>query len=162
MEFIENILGLHAERLTAYQMAARAFTVFFISLLLIRVAGIRTLGKHSAFDTITALMLGAIMGRAIVTNQPFFESMLAALVLMLLHRLIAWITYKSKVAGSILKGTNILLLKEGKKQVANMAQTHITEEDILEALRRDTHIDSLDKIKEVYLERSGDISIVKD
>src|SRR6187399_2429929 len=124
MEFIENILGLHAAELTAWQMATRAITVFFISLVLIRVAGIRTLGKQSAFDTLTSLMLGAIMGRAIVTNQPFFESMFAALVLMLLHRLIAWITFKSRLAGKIIKGRNILLFKAGKKQEKNMIQSH--------------------------------------
>ena|SRR5688572_25397378 len=162
MESIENLLGLDAEKLTAYQMAARAFVVFFISLILIRVAGIRTLGKQSSFDTVTSLMLGAIMARAIVTNQPFFESMFAALVLMLLHRFVAWITFKSSGVGKILKGNNILLMKDGKKQHKSMAQYHITEEDILETLRKDTNLTSLDKIKEVYLERSGEISIIKE
>jgi len=159
---LDNLLGLHAEKLEAYQMAVRAVIIFFTALILVRIAGIRTLGKQSAFDTLTSLMLGAIMGRAIVTDQSFFGSILATLVLMLLHRMVAWLTFKSKKMGSILKGRNILLMRDGARHQKNLAHTHITEEDILEVLRRDVNITSLDKIKEVYLERSGDISIIKE
>ena len=162
MEFLTNLLGLEAEKLEPYQMAVRAFVIFFTSLLLIRIAGIRTFGKQSAFDTLTSLMLGAIMGRAVVTNQSFFGSILATLVLMLLHRLMAWLAFRNKKIGAIIKGKNLLLMRAGKKQQKNLSKSHITEDDILEALRRDVNITSLDKIKEVYLERSGDISIIKE
>jgi uncharacterized membrane protein YcaP (DUF421 family) len=162
MEFLNHLLGLETDKLEAYQMATRAFIIFFTSLLLIRIAGIRTFGKQSAFDTLTSLMLGAIMGRAVVTNQSFFGSILATLVLMLLHRLMAWLAFRNKKIGAIIKGENLLLMRAGKKQQKNLSKSHITEEDILEALRRDVNITSLDKIKEVYLERSGDISIIKE
>ena len=162
MEIINDLLGLHAEKLEAYQMIFRAIIVFFATLVLIRIAGIRTLGKQSAFDTLTSLMLGAIMGRAVVTEQSFFGSILATLVLMLLHRLVAWVTFKSKRAGALIKGGNILLMRAGEKQQKNLAATHITEEDIMEVLRHDLNTTSLDEIKEVYLERSGNISIIKE
>jgi uncharacterized membrane protein YcaP (DUF421 family) len=125
---LDNLPGLHAEKLEAYQMAVRAVIIFFTALILIRIAGIRTLGKQSAFDTLTSLMLGAIMGRAIVTDQSFFGSILATLVLMLLHRMVAWLTFKSKKMGSILKGRNILLMRDGERHQKNLAHTHITEE----------------------------------
>lgn len=162
MELLDEILGLQAEQLTAYQMAVRAVMIFFISLLLIRVSGIRTLGKQSAFDTLTSVMLGAIMGRAIVTNQPFFASLLAALVLMLLHRLTAWVTFKSKYIGGFVKGRSILLFENGKQNLKNQEKTLITDEDILEALRQNANSGSLKDIKEIHLERSGEISIVKE
>src|SRR5438046_4625299 len=100
MELLNDLLGLDAEKLEAYQMIFRAIIVFFTTLIFIRIAGIRTLGKQSSFDTLTSLMLGAIMGRAVVTEQSFFGSILATLVLMLLHRLVAWVTFKSKKAGA--------------------------------------------------------------
>jgi uncharacterized membrane protein YcaP (DUF421 family) len=143
-------------------MIFRAIIVFFTTLIFIRIAGIRTLGKQSSFDTLTSLMLGAIMGRAVVTEQSFFGSILATLVLMLLHRLVAWVTFKSRKAGAIIKGCDILLMRGGEKQQKNLAATHITEEDIMEVLRRDLNTTSLDKIKEVYLERSGNISFIKE
>lgn len=162
MEVIENLFGLDEHKLETYQMIARAFVIFFVALLLIRVSGIRTLGKQSAFDNLTALILGAIMGRAIVSaEQPFFGSILATLVIMVLHRVVAWITYRSKKMGVILKGRELLLIKNGEPNKKNMKQTHITREDILETLRKDVNVPSLDTIKEVYLERSGEISFIK-
>jgi uncharacterized membrane protein YcaP (DUF421 family) len=162
MEFFNDVLGLEVEKLQPYQMTARAVVVFFTSLILLRIAGIRTLGKQSAFDTLTSLMLGAIMGRAVVTDQSFFGSILAALVLMLLHRLTAWIAYRSKITGAIIKGESLLLMRDGNWERKNLSRSHVTEEDIMEALRHDINITSLDKIREVYLERSGEISIIKE
>ena len=163
MELAENLFGLHAERLETHQMIVRAIIIFFIALTFIRISGVRTLGKQTAFDHLTALMLGAIMGRAIVAaDQPFFGSIIATLVIMLLHRFIAWITFKSKRSGWIFKGKQIILMKDGKMVSENMKKTNITKEDILEALRRDINQNSFDKIKEAYLERSGEISFIKD
>jgi len=163
MEILDTLFGLTSEKLSGYQMVARAGMMFVTSLILIRIGGIRTLGKQSAFDTLTLLMLSSIIGRAIVAaDQPFFGTMLAAFILMLLHRSTAWITFRNKKAGKLIKGTSLLLLKNGQRQEKNLSRSLITEEDILEALRRDINITSLDKIKEVYLERSGEISIIKE
>jgi uncharacterized membrane protein YcaP (DUF421 family) len=162
VEIIENLFGLHEENLQIYQMMVRAFTVFFTSLVMVRISGIRTLGKHSAFDNLTVLMLGAILGRAVVAaDQPFFGSIIATFVIILLHRLVSWITFRNKKTGKFFKGAPLLLMKDGKKVQKNVRKTFITDEDISEALRHDINVASLDRINEVYLERSGEISFVK-
>lgn len=162
MDLIENLLGIGVEKLKNYQMADRAIVIFFVAIVLVRVSGIRTLGKQNAFDNLTALMLGAIMGRAVVAaEQPFFGSILATLVIMALHRLLSWVTFSSKRAGTLFKGGHLLLMSDGEKIQKNLEKTNITEEDILEALRKDVNTSSLDKIQEVYLERSGEISFTK-
>jgi uncharacterized membrane protein YcaP (DUF421 family) len=156
-----EILGLNASELNEYQMVARAFVIFFVSLIFIRVSGLRTFGKYTTFDNITSIMLGAIMGRAIVTNQSLLGSFLATLLIMLLHRILAWISFKSKEAGKIIKNEKIILMKDGRKNLENMSKVHISDEDILEAARQDANISSMKEIKEAHLERSGYISIVK-
>ena len=161
MELLNELLGLHEEKLNTYQMCFRALVLFFVALIYVRIAGLRTFGRTSSFDKITALILGAILGRAIVSNQPFFGSLAACLVIMLLHRIIAWITFKSKKAGRILKGEPLLLVRDGAFQIQNMKRSHITEEDILEALHLLPNLSHISDIKEAYLERSGEISIIK-
>ena len=156
-----DLLGLYAEQLTWYQMSLRAVLVFFLSIGYVRIAGIRTFGKASIFDQVTALMLGAIMGRAVVSTQPFFESLLASLVLMLLHRFSGFITYKSHQVGKVLKGERILLFKEGRLKEENLAKAHITEEDIQEALHLLINEKDFNNVDAIYLERSGKLSIVK-
>lgn len=163
MELIKNLLGIEVEKLQAFQMVDRAIVIFFAAIVLVRVSGIRTLGKQNAFDNLTALILGAIMGRAIVAaEQPFFGSILATLVIMLLHRLLSWITFHSKKSGLLFKGRHLLLIKDGKRFQKNLERANITEADILEALRKDVNTSSLDKIREVILERSGEISFIKE
>ncbi|HEX2750279.1 MAG TPA: hypothetical protein VHM91_19895 [Verrucomicrobiales bacterium] len=76
MNWISDGLGLNSATLSPAQMAARAALAFVFSLVFIRVAGIRTLGKQSAFDALTALILGSVIGRAIVDgSQPYFHGL---------------------------------------------------------------------------------------
>src|SRR5215216_202647 len=100
MNFINDLLGLDTENLLPYQMCARAFIIFIIALVFVRISGLRMLGKQSSFDHLTVLMLGAILGRSIVASQSFAGSILASLVIMIMHRMVAWITHRSKTAGT--------------------------------------------------------------
>jgi uncharacterized membrane protein YcaP (DUF421 family) len=154
-------LGLDANTLTPGQMAARAAVTFAAALALLRVAGIRTLGKQSAFDALTALILGSVLGRAIVDgSQPFFGCLLAGLVIVTLHRLLAWITFRSSRAGAVFKGRELLLVRDGQRQLKTMQRSCITDEDILEALRQKGKVPDIASSKAVHLERSGEISVL--
>jgi uncharacterized membrane protein YcaP (DUF421 family) len=106
------------------------------------------------------LILGSILGRAIVTNQPLAASLAVALLILLLHRLLAWLTFLSHDAGSVIKGSPIALIHDGKKQDYNMKWQHITVHDISESLRLSLHSEDIGAIKDAYMERSGQISII--
>lgn len=162
MDFLKELFGLHTETLNTGQMVARAIAIFFIALLFIRVSGIRTLGTQTAFDHLTLLVLGAVLGRAIVSaQQPFFPSLAAVLVLVLLHRLTAWVTFKSHLVGKIFKGEAIVLIENGKINETNLRRTSITRQDLEESLHLFLSSDDFSDIKAAYLERSGEISIIK-
>src|SRR5688572_23911337 len=111
---LNYLLGTDNDTVEPYQMAIRAALVFFLALAYIRSGGLRMVGRQSAYDTLTALMLGAIMGRAVVSHDSFWGAMLAAVVIMVLHKFVAWITFKSSVAGSVLKGKPIILYQNSK------------------------------------------------
>jgi len=87
VELISSIFG-EGENLNAAQMAARAALVFFITLAFIRVSGRRALGKRTPFDGATAVLLGAVLSRGVVGASPFGPTILAAGVLVVLHRLL--------------------------------------------------------------------------
>lgn len=161
METINEIFGLKTQELISYQMVARAVVVFFSALIFVRVAGLRTLGKYNAFDHITVLILGSIMGRSVVAAGPFFSFLLGVAVIILLHRLMAWSSYKSHKIGKILKGNPLILYKKGQLQQHNMKRTLVTIEDLEETIRVLMKEDGFDHVEEIRLERSGRISVVK-
>ena len=162
METLKDLLGLESDHLTVLQMMIRAFVIFFVLLLLIRLSGIRTLGKHSAFDHLTILIVGAVMGRVIVVGeQSFFGTLMATSVIILLHRLISWLTLAFPKLEHLFKGKKILLAKDNNLQSENLKEAGITPEDIREARRQEVNTDQIEEMKEIYLERSGYISFVK-
>jgi len=163
METLNHLLGLESEQLTALQMMARAFVVFFIMFLMLRISGIRTLGKHNAFDHLTILIVGSVMGRVIIIGeQSFFGTLLAAGVIIFLHRMVSLLTLAYPRLEKIFKGKKILLAKDNTLQSDNLKKANISLEDIKEAMRQEVNTDDLSEIREAYLERSGYISFVKN
>lgn len=160
-EYINYLVGYDDHSLEPHQMGVRATLVFFIALIYVRTGGIRMLGRQSAFDSLTALMLGAILGKAVISEDSFLGTLLAAFVIMILHRLVAWLTYKSSWAGSILKGRSILLFQNNSPVVENLSRVHITENDLRETVRKNLNLDDMDYVKEIYMDRSGELSVIK-
>ncbi len=152
--------GIDEEELSHMaQMATRAVVVFVVSLLYIRIAGMRTFGQQSPFDHLTALMLGAIMGKGVVTlNEPLIGFLVAGAVIMLLHWLCARLSHASRKAGRILKGSRVPLIQNGVLDIHTLRSTGLTEADILEHLRLNGKHVEIDLVSEAWLERSGKIS----
>ena len=161
MDWITDVLGLDSKELVPYQMAARAVVMYIVSIVLIRLSGLRLLGKQTPFDHLTVLILGAMLGRAIVAGQSFGGSILAAIIIIGLHRLCAWWSFTSKKAGSVLKGEPVELVKNSNFIETNLTKTQVTKNDLEEAARTQINTSELSEIKDAFLERSGKISIVK-
>ena len=157
---INDIFG-SGENLTALQMAARAFVMFFIALLLIRVGGMRIFGKKTAFDNILVIMLGAILSRGIVGSSPFFSTVAACAAMVLIHKILGWLAMNHAWVGKIVKGYRHSLYDDGKINYKNLRKTSISEDDLMEGVRQEINSDSLQKVKQIFIEKTGEISVVK-
>jgi uncharacterized membrane protein YcaP (DUF421 family) len=155
-----DLLGLEVKDLEWYQMCTRTIIVFFIALIFFRVSGMRTFGTQSAFDVIVSLTLGAILSRCITGHYPFFSCLSAATLLVILHQVIAFLTYRSKKIRKIAEGQAIILFEDGKKVEKNLSEYSIIDTELQQALHQ-ANVDSYDKVKAIWLEPSGNISVVK-
>ena len=159
-ELLLNIFG-SGDVLTPGQMAARAFIMFFIALILIRISGMRSFGSKSAFDNIIVIMLGAILSRAVVGASPFIATVSGAITLCVIHRVLAILSTRFHFLSDLLKGKDIILYKDGNIQKANMLRADITNGDLEEGIRLAANVNSFENVAEVRMERSGQISVVK-
>jgi uncharacterized membrane protein YcaP (DUF421 family) len=77
------------------------------------------------------------------------------------HWVFTWLGARSHFFGDLTKGHPVQLVKDGVVLPANMKASHISEHDLLEAVRLHG-VDGLSKIAQAFKERNGDISVVKE
>ena len=157
--FLQEIWGAGKD-LTALQMGVRAFVMFFIALFCLRVGGMRTFGKKSAFDNIIVIVLGSVLARGIAGVSSFGGTVSASLVLVLVHRFIGWLIVHSKSFEHLIKGRHIVLYKDNQIIEANLKKTNMTQDDLNESLRLQTNQTSFQKVDAAYMENNGRISFV--
>jgi uncharacterized membrane protein YcaP (DUF421 family) len=160
MNILHTIFG-EGKDLNSLQMVCRAIVSFFLTLVLIRVAGIRTFGKKTPFDNVITIMLGSIFSRVVVGASAFIPTTLACLAFVLIHRLLAWLSLYNDTLGSWIKGEASSLYKDGRLIERNMRGARISEKDLQESVRQRINEDNLEHVKEIVQERNGDISVVK-
>jgi uncharacterized membrane protein YcaP (DUF421 family) len=160
MKFMNEWWGIN-ENIAPLEIAARSAVMFIIALLLIRLAGMRPFGKGEGFDKIITFLIGAILSRGVVGATPFFSTVISMIVIILIHKILSKLSIYSKWFGQQVKGRPSILYESGNFIRENMNRVNITEHDIYEDLREETQLNSLDEIKEVYMERTGKLSFVK-
>jgi uncharacterized membrane protein YcaP (DUF421 family) len=142
------------------QMACRAVVVYVVTIIMVRLAQRRFLGRATAFDVILGIMLGSIVSRAVTGNAPLVPTLAAAAVLIVVHWVISWLSYRSHAFGIAVKGRSRVLIKDGDLDRAAMRATHISEHDLRESLRS-VGLAGYDEVSEARLERSGLVSVIR-
>lgn len=160
MELIHQLFG-QGKDLNALQMTDRAIVIFFLTLIMIRVAGMRSFALKSAFDNIVAIMLGALMSRPVVGASAFLPTVAAGFAIVIIHRLLAWISFHNKTINHAVRGSFFNLFKDGKFNEDGLKKCSISVEEVLGQVRTGIHADELDNVKEINMERGGSLSIVK-
>lgn len=158
---VGSLLGLGEPTLDLLEMALRAVVVYIAAIMMLRLGQTRFLGKYTALDVILGFMLGSILSRAITGNSPFFETLGAAIVLVSMHWLLAASAYRWSAVGTLVKGRKKVLVRDGEIQWDAMRSSHISEHDLMGALRSGSGIEDLHEVKTAWIERSGNISAVR-
>jgi uncharacterized membrane protein YcaP (DUF421 family) len=155
-------LGLKPEELMVQHVCLRAIVIFFIALIIVRLGAKRFLAKLSAFDAILGFILASMLSRAINGSAPFFPTIAGGLVVVLLHRFMAYMAMRYTRFGSLIKGDECVLVDHGMVQEKRLRKNCISEKDLMEELRLNGNAASLHNVKRAILERSGQISVVKE
>lgn len=161
--FVGPLLGLGVEpkNLTFVQISLRGIVVFLATLIMVRLGHKRSLARKTAFDAVLIVILASVLSRAINGSAAFFATLGGSVVIVLVHRLFAFIAYHSHWFGCLLKGRPEVIVEDGNLILATMRRNHISEHDLDEDLRLDGKMEDTSKVKIARVERSGDISFIK-
>jgi uncharacterized membrane protein YcaP (DUF421 family) len=160
MNLLYQIFG-EGKDLSTLQMCDRAIVIYFIALLFLRISGRRTFGKKTAFDNTIAIILGAILSRAVVGASDFVPTVACSLVLVLIHRALAWLSIRSKMVTHLVEGKSIPLYQDGKLETDHLTKSLINREELLGDVRLNANIGTIEEADQVYMETNGEISVVK-
>jgi uncharacterized membrane protein YcaP (DUF421 family) len=160
VEAAETLFGSGGETLTLGQMSARGLLVYVVVLVIVRLGKKRFMSGATAFDIIIGIMLGSVASRAITGNAPLVPALGAAATIIAAHWVFSWAALRSHRFGTLVKGHDRLLVRDGKVDEAAMRKTHMTERDLMEELR-ENGVDDLAEVAEARLERDGALSVIK-
>jgi uncharacterized membrane protein YcaP (DUF421 family) len=159
MDVLNSLWG-QGHDLGVVQMAVRAGAMFFVVLILLRLAGKRVFGHKSPSDHVVTIMIGAVGARVIVGASPFWPCVAASGVLVLVDRMLIWLGSRSEGMARLLNGQRVCLYARGRVLRDNLRRARLSEHDLHTSLRLETRHTSLAAVAEAYLETNGRISFI--
>jgi uncharacterized membrane protein YcaP (DUF421 family) len=144
----------------AWAIVARSALVYLALFLGLRLAGKRELGQMTVFDLVVVLLIAnAVQNSMVGPDFSVQGGILAAVVLLVLNRVVALLRLQGNRWGRLIEGTPTVLIEDGE-----LIQPHLKKEGMerqeLEMVVREHGIESLEKVKLAVLETDGSVSIV--
>ena len=128
---------------------------------MVRLGHKRSLARKTAFDAVLLVILASVLSRAINGSAAFFATLGGGAVIVVVHRLMAFMAYYSHWFGVLIKGRPDMIIHDGDLILGTMRRNHISKHDVEEDLRLDAKTEELKDIHAGYVERSGDISFIE-
>lgn len=129
--------------------------------LISRTAGRRPGKQITPFEFVFIFFIGGVTLTPMVGNDRSLTNALCIITsIAVTHFVIAWLKQRSPVFARLVDGTPLVLLKKGEWQVETMKKMRLQDDDVM-AMARDNGLERLDQIEYAFLERNGEISIIK-
>ena len=139
----------------------RAAAIYFVLLVLLRIAGRRTLAEMTAFDFVMVLIIGEATQQALLGEDfSVTNAVLVIATLLLLDIMMSLGKQRSKTFEKVVDGVPTIIVENGRPLMDRMRKARVDEEDVMEAARRLRGIERLDQIRYAVLEVSGGITII--
>ena len=97
--------------------AARAFGIYFLMLLVVRILGKRAIGNFAAFDLLVALMLGELVDEIIYGDVSLVQGTLAIVVIAGAQAGNSWLTLWGHGFDTLLEGKPTVIVRDGALQM---------------------------------------------
>jgi uncharacterized membrane protein YcaP (DUF421 family) len=142
--------------------------VFLISMLaygslilVLRLAGKRSLSKLNAFDLVVTVALGSTLATVLLTKDvALVEGALAFSMLALLQWLVSRLSVSSRWFSQLVRSQPRLLVEDGRYRNAAMAEERVTTDEV-DAAMRNAGIGRIEDVAALILETDGSMSVIR-
>lgn len=139
----------------------RAAAVYIAVLLLLRLAGRRTVAEMTPFDLVMLLIIGDATQQAILGNDfSMTTAFLVVATLIVIDVGLSIAKRRVRFVAKLLEGVPMVVVENGNPLRDRMRRARISLEDVMQSARESHGLERLDQIKFAVLEISGGISIV--
>lgn len=139
----------------------RAVILYFVLLVIFRIAGKRSLSQITTFDFVLLLIIGESIQQALISEDySVVNALLIVGTLVMVDILISLVKQRSPALDKILESAPLILVEDGKLIEDRMQRERIGKDDILEKARELQGLERLEDIQYAVLERSGGITII--
>ncbi|HEX7992259.1 MAG TPA: YetF domain-containing protein [Stenotrophomonas sp.] len=143
-----------------WEFILRAVIVYVVVLVMVRVAGKRTLGQFTPFDMLLLVLLGnAVQNALLGPDTSLGGGLLLAATLIALNYIVGWITTRSALMEQVIEGEPVVLARHGHVLQKVLQRELVSKADFAKAMR-DAGCDQVDEVDLALLETNGHITII--
>lgn len=144
-----------------WELPLRAVIIYLALLAMVRVSGRRTVGQFTPFDLLVVMLLSESVSSALNGgDESVTGGLLAAITLVALNVLVAFITSRSRHVQNVLEGRPLLVGRNGEVFLEVLKAQRVPLCDVEQALR-EADCDRSD-MRFAFLEADGKISVLKE
>jgi uncharacterized membrane protein YcaP (DUF421 family) len=141
-------------------IAVRVSVMYVYALLILRLAGKRSIANLSALDLIVGLVIGDMFDDVIWAEIPLAQGMLGMTTFVLLHSLVTFASYKSQRFDELVNSAPTRVIAGGRLLREGLAKERTPAGEVEMGLRL-LQEDKLDEVKTGQWEPSGELSVEK-
>ena len=139
----------------------RAAAVYISVLLLLRLAGRRTVAEMTPFDLVLLLIIGDATQQAILGNDfSMTTAFLVVSTLIVVDVALSIAKQRYQLLAKLIDGVPMVIVENGNPLRDRMRRARISLDDVMLSARESHGLERLDQIKFAVLEISGGISII--
>jgi uncharacterized membrane protein YcaP (DUF421 family) len=130
-------------------------------ILVVRMIGLRTFSKMTAFDFVVTVATGSLLAGACQSESwpAFWQTLMAIGVLLGLQYVTARLRKSSKRFDRVVQNSPVLLMLDGVILHPALTRTRVAEDDLIAKLREANVLD-LSQARAAVLETTGNISVL--
>jgi len=139
----------------------RAVAIYGFLLIILRIAGERTLSSMTNFDFVLLLVIAEATQQGLIGDDfSVTKALLLITTLIGLDIGISLLKDRWLLMHKVIEGVPLIIVEEGKPLAERMKRARVDQSDVLQAARQLKGLERMDQIKFAVLERTGEISIV--